>query len=295
MIGISTSEWLALGSAFLWALNGTIIRSQSAKISPAAINAIRCGASAVLFWLIIPFDTPEYSLSVIPWIDWFWLFASVITNIVIGDTFYLVALKELGVSRSLALSGTFPLTTLLFEYFVLGSAPDKNLAFGAFLVVIGVALLSQRSASVDEITTGGRTRIGIAFALGASILWGLGVVLLKPALMHVSLIQANAVRMPLVVVLLFAFRIFPVRKTSADRLDFRTFAIIAASGVLGMGLGSWMFLAAVVDIGPARTATLTSIYPVFGLVLAVLFLKERLSVSMAFGVAACVMGVWVVV
>ena len=294
MPAVSTSEWLALGSALLWAANGIVIRTQSAKASPAAINAIRCGASAVVFWLILPFETPQYPLWSIPWQDAAWLAASVITNIVIGDTFYLASLKELGVSRSLALSGTFPLTTLLFEYLLLGFEPDRTLALGALLVVAGVALLSQRSTQVDA-AGGGRTGIGIAFALSASFVWGFGVVLLKPALAHVTLVQANALRMPLVALLLLIFRILPAREASIGRLDRRAFLIIAGSGLIGMGLGSWMFLAAVMDIGPARTATLTSIYPVFGLILAVLFLRERLSLPMAAGVAACVAGVWVVV
>ena len=291
---VSTSEWLALGSALLWAANGIVIRTQSAKASPAAINAIRCGASAVVFWLILPFETPQYPLGSIPWQDAAWLAASVITNIVIGDTFYLASLKELGVSRSLALSGTFPLTTLLFEYLLLGAAPDRNLALGALLVVAGVALLSRRSTPVDA-AGGGRTGVGIAFALSASFVWGFGVVLLKPALAHVTLIQANALRMPLVALLLVIFRVLPAREASIGRLDRRAFIIIAGSGLIGMGLGSWMFLAAVMEIGPARTATLTSIYPVFGLILAVLFLRERLSLPMAAGVIACVAGVWVVV
>ena len=289
---ISTSELLALGSALLWAANGIIIRSQSAKVSPAAINAIRCGASAVVFWLLIPFETPEYSLWEIPWRDWGWLTASVITNIVIGDTFYLVALKELGVARSLALSGTFPLTTLLFEFLVLGVAPDRGLAVGACLVVAGIALLARRGTSDDGIAVAGRVKTGLAFALGASLVWGLGVVMLKPALAHVTLIQANAVRMPMVTLLLLVFRILPAREASVGQLDRRTFVIISVSGLLGMGLGSWMFLAAVVDIGAARTATLTSIYPVFGLVMAVIFLKERPSPLVLVGVLACVAGVF---
>ena len=192
------------------------------------------------------------------------------------------------------MSGTFPLTTLLFEYLLLGFEPDRTLALGALLVVAGVALLSQRSTQVDA-AGGGRTGIGIAFALSASFVWGFGVVLLKPALAHVTLVQANALRMPLVALLLLIFRILPAREASIGRLDRRAFLIIAGSGLIGMGLGSWMFLAAVMDIGPARTATLTSIYPVFGLILAVLFLRERLSLPRAAGVAACVAGVWVVV
>ena len=48
------------------------------------------------------------------------------------------------------------------------------------------------------------------------------------------------------------------------------------------------------SIGPAKTTTLSSVSPVFGLVMAVLFLKEKVSLRIVLGAALCVSGVWLV-
>ena len=74
----------------------------------------------------------------------------------------------------------------------------------------------------------------------------------------------------------------------------RSLLIVATTGVLSMGLGSFMFLSALEEIGPAKTATLTSISPVFGLILAVFLLKEQVTAQVVLGVVLCVTGVWFV-
>ena len=53
-----------------------------------------------------------------------------------------------------------------------------------------------------------------------------------------------------------------------------------------------MFLAALTTLGATRTVTLAAIYPVFGLGLAALFLKEQVSPRILVGVGCCVAGVW---
>jgi uncharacterized membrane protein len=62
-----------------------------------------------------------------------------------------------------------------------------------------------------------------------------------------------------------------------------------------MGLGAALFLAALDLAGPTRTVTLSSTSPVFGLLLAVVFLKERVNVRLVLGVGLCLAGILVVV
>ena len=123
------------------------------------------------------------------------------------------------------------------------------------------------------------------------MLWGLAVTLLKPALAHLTIVQANALRMPVVALLLYLALVRP----SGERLrslSQRAWILLVGSGLLGMGLGAYMFLTALSLLGPAKAVTLTSASPVFGLALAVLFLKERVDARVLAGVACCLAGVW---
>jgi len=296
-VSLSSSELAALGCAFIWALNGLLLRTQSEKVPPATINAVRCAIAGVMFWFFLPFDAPLAALLQVPLREWGLLFISVTIGIGVGDTLYLVALKEIGISRSIALSGTFPLTTMLWETVLLQQPPSRSLILGSLLVVAGVVLLSRQSRAPadkeDDLSV--RLKFGVFLSLAASLFWGLSSVLLKPAIAHLTLVQANAVRMPMVALFLYFFRILPSDKESLSVFDRRSFLVVAGTGVLGMGLGAYLFLYAINHSEVARAVTLTSTAPFFGMIMGVLFLREKLTVRLVLGMVCCMTGVWVVV
>lgn len=58
-----------------------------------------------------------------------------------------------------------------------------------------------------------------------------------------------------------------------------------------MGLGSYLYIEAVVLLGPAKTASLSSATPVMSLILAVRILKEPFNARLLIGVMLSVTGV----
>ena len=288
---------MALGCAFAWALNGLILRGQLLKVSPPLINVVRCGMAGVFYWLLLPFDSaPLASFSQVTLEEWGLLLANVIIGLVIADVLYLTSIREIGLSRTLALTGIFPLATLFWEHLLLQQPLTADLLLGSCLVVVGVILLAgqvKAKSGAQEIGVE-RLKFGIFIALVAAVLWGLSTVLIKPAMAHMTAVQANAVRMPLVSLLLYLTRVWPNENENMARLDWRTLGVLSLTGILGMGVGGLMFLAALKDLGPARAVTITSVSPVFGLIFGVVFLKERVSVRIVAGVVFCVAGVWAV-
>lgn len=295
-LSVSFGEFIGLVCALIWALNGLILRTQSYKIPPALMNAIRCGVASVLFWILLPFESSPLSFLQVPLREWALLIGSVIVGIVIGDTLYLSAIKELGVSRPLALVGTYPLTTLLFEQLLLRHPVSRMFVLGSCLVVVGVICLSFRSRGEGSTFEGRpvRVRLGVFLSLSASLLWGLSTVMLQPAIVHLTAIQANSIRMPLVALMLYLTRYWTGPVVSLRQVDRRSLLIVAGTGILGMGLGSFLFLMAIDLVGPAKTATLSSASPIFGMTMAVIFLKEELTFRVVLGVALCMAGVWLV-
>jgi len=284
----------ALGCAVIWAVNALILRTLAHEVAPATINAVRCGAAGVAFLLWLPFTAPLASLAAVPWTEWGLLLLSLSSGLVIGDTLYLVALREIGVARAMPLSGTFPLSTLLFERLLLGTPLHPSLLAGSLLVGLGVVLLASGRRGCDNDNTPPlRLLRGALCALAASLLWGLAVTLLKPALAHLTMVQANAVRMPIVTLLLYVFMLRPSGQP-LRALSRRAWVLLIGSGLSGMGLGAYMFLSALAQIGPSKTVTLTSASPVFGVALAVLFLREKITLRALVGAACCLAGVYAV-
>jgi len=272
-----------------------ILRSQSQQVTPAAMNVIRCGVAGAIFWCIVPFNpTPLSELALVPWRDWALLAASFTIGIAVGDTLYMISIKEIGISRTMALTGIFPLTTMAWETLLLGNRLQTTLVLGSLLVVGGVYFLSRKDNTEDR-QNPLHLRRGVLVALAAAALWGLSATLLKPATANMDIVHANATRMPIIALLVYLARVRPSSQETLRGISLTSFAIVGFSGALGMGLSAYLFIYAIGEIGVAKVVTLSSISPLFGMAMAVVFLKEKVTWSVAAGVGLCLAGVWVVI
>ena len=294
MAEISFGEWLGLAGAVIWAATALMLRTQSFRVPPVVMNAARSLAGAVFFWILLPFGPPLSTLASVPGTEWALLFGAVVIGPVTGETLYLSAIKEIGIARTLALTGTFPLTTLLWEQILLDEPVTRTFVAGSCLVVLGIICLSMRAGvrpgSGD--VEGVRLKRGVLLSLGATLLWGLSTTMLKPAIANLTVVQANAIRLPTVALVLFGVWFATRHDVSLRQIDRRSLLVVAAAGIIGTGFGSLAFLGALSLIGPAKTATLSSSAPVFGLAFGVLFLKEKLSFRLILGISLCLTGVW---
>ena len=125
-------------------------------------------------------------------------------------------------------------------------------------------------------------------------MWGLGTVLLKPVLEEVSVLVANSIRMPAAVSLLILVRIIPSERRHLHEITARSVLLLVASGLIGMAAGSYLFLAALQGLEASRAVTLLAVSPLFGMLLSVLFLKEKVGLSVIAGMIFCFAGVVVV-
>ena len=290
---ISRGEWYALACGFLWAVNSLILRTQVVELEPRVVNMIRCGAAGTLLCLALPLGGSVSNLTQVPALEWALLFGSLLFGVVIGDTLYIGALKEIGVSRTMPIAGTYPLTTLVFEWLFFDHFAGPMLIAGSLLVVAGVIVMTigATSSSLEAATT---TKIGVALAVSAALFWGLSCALLKPGSANMSGIHANAIRMPAVVVILFLSVAVPNGLQPLRNLNRRSVTIVAVSGLVSMGLVSILFVDALKDGSATKIVTLPSTSPLFALILAVLFLKERPSARLLVGSALCLTGVFLV-
>lgn len=293
-MSLSWPELCALATALLWASHALLLRNLTQSVAPATVTAIRCGAAGAAYLVLLPFDAPLSALALVPWQEWALLLVSLTAGLVVGDTIYLVALRDIGVARAMPVSGTFPLSTLLFERLLLGTPLRPSLLAGSLLVGAGIVLLSRgRARGADDELPRPLLLRGVLLASTAALLWGFSVTLLKPALANLSIVQANAVRFPVVALLLWLFVVRPSGAVLAQ-LTGRAWMIAVGTGLAGFGLGAYLFLTALEQIGPAKAVTLTSASPLFGVLLAMLFLGERPGPSSLAGALCCLAGVYTV-
>ena len=295
-------EFAAIGSALLWALNSVLVRPVSARLPALRITALEYLCAAVCMLLTAGLLGRLPLVLQFPLLQMVGLVASALVGMGLGDTSYVRALSLIGVARSYPVSqAAFVLGTFGLAVVLLGERVGPNVAAGAGLLLGSVWLIARsQDGGAPAVAAGGaapvavQLRNGVAIALFAGVCWAGTTTLLKLSLADADLLAANAVRIPVVALVL--------NTVGASRFGFdyrqlgrRTIAVVAVAGVVGLWLSSLLFLFAIDTAGAAKTAVLSSTSPLFAAALAVVFLGERLTPSLAVGTLLAVAGMMVVV
>ncbi len=274
-----------------------MVRSQSDRLDMLSLNAIRC-LGAVPVALVLPLlvgsgagvlQSPPLALT--------YIVAGAVSAMGIGDTIYYSSQKILGVSRAQPISNIYPIFTLILAALFLGEQATWALGAAVALVVAGIYLLTEKRDSVSSASIaadGAEARLGVALAVAAGFFWAIGTVLFRQGILDLSVLTANQLRIPTVALMLLGLVRLTGRPMQFARYGWRTLLVIGGAGVLGIGLGSILFLYSVQVTSAAKAALLSSMSPFFGAPLAALFLGEQLTWRTVVGMVLCVVGVWLI-
>ncbi len=296
-------ELLGLIAAVIWATSNTLLRMQTVRLGAVAVNFWRCVVTIPFFIILFLIVRDPGTLRDLAPLTILYIVLGVCIGMVTGDTLQYHAIKLIGVSRSMPISGCFPLFTVFFAWLLNGEPIRVQVLGGAVVVMLGVLLISlpkRRPARIGIIAAPApvvvdRTNmIGIAFSLIAAICWSLSTVVQSKALAHSDAITVNLVRMPVAAcVLLIASRgraNIPLRQFGA-----RTFLFLVVIGIFGTGLASISYLGALKIAGAGKTAVLGATAPLVARPLSVLLLGERPGLRAVMGTLLTVLGIALVV
>lgn len=124
-----------------------------------------------------------------------------------------------------------------------------------------------------------------------ALLWGLAPFVEKLGLAKVEPVTAVALRSFTVSLALLAFLGFSGRLAGLTQVDPRSFLFLAAGGVLAGLLGQATYFQALKQGEPSAVVPVAGAYPLVTVVLAVLFLGERVTLLKVLGAALVVGGV----
>jgi len=287
----------ALLSSAAWAFTSVLLASQSGRLQPLVMSAIRSvTASLILVGLLIA-TSGLVQLQEMTLVTGLSMMGSGIMGQALGDTLYINALGFLGVARTFPITNSvYPFATFLLAVALLGETMTWALPIGGVLIVAGITwiVLEQRRADAAASVRVELVR-GVALAIAAAIAWATATVWLRGQQGNLDAIGAASLRIPAASVAVMATIALtgngqrPLREVTG-----RSIAIVAAAGVIGTGLGSLLFIYAVEDLGAARTAFITTSAPVFALPMGVLFLAERITPRILLGTLVTILGIWLV-
>ncbi len=135
----------ALGAASSWTYACYLWRKQTQYFSASQINITKNIIAFIIFSpIILTFDFQSSFKEI------FILFLSGIIGISIGDTFYLIALKELGTRLTLTVEALSPIFATILGSIVLGEMLEIKIWLGIFIVSISLLGLALQKTKINQ-------------------------------------------------------------------------------------------------------------------------------------------------
>lgn len=252
------------------------------------VGVVLLGLTLLVMGVGIPLDRP--------FADWVRLGLSGVLGLAIADTLLFEGLRRIGAARLAVVDTVYAPTVVLLSWLVLGETVSQAFGIGAVAVIAGVTLATVQRGAFEGLA--GRERlIGTLYCLGAIAGTAVGVVIAKPALAASNLVELTFTR------LLFGVAAQVVWITV--RQEWATASVAFKPGPLWRSLVPAAIMGPYVSLllwlggfkwAPASVAAvLNQMATIYILVLARVFLNERLTLRQSTGGALAACGaVWIV-
>ena len=303
---IAWGIFIAFAHAVCWSATSVLLRHLAQRLDPFVLNGLRAllGAALVVAWFLAAGApgagtfTPTRILLLV---------AAIVVGGLVGDTCSVVALRLVGVGRTVPVTCSFPIFTMLFAFLLWGEAPPPLAILGALLVVGAGALLSLpeprfghgrlrargTAKRVPEVARRHRT-LGLLLATVTAAVWGLEVILTATAAEGMTTLSVNAVRIPIAALLSLSVALRrPGALDSAERVlrNPRTRWLLILGGVLGWVVVGTLYVESIKLVGATFTAIIGATAPLYAAPLSALFLREPPSRLTLVGTVLAVAGV----
>ncbi len=288
-------EFLSVSCALMWAVAVILFRVAGLTISAWSLNLFKNTVGTALFLvtflILYGVEWPEVPLSQL-----LILIFSGILGIAIADTFYLKALNLLGPSRHAILHCLFSPFVILLSFTFLGERMVM-LQLGGFILILGGVFLVNLKKPRSEIRLKA-LEWGLLAGVGAEFLMAAGIVLTKPIVTEGSPVFVAGIRLfgGTGAMILWA----GLRGSLRTNLDeFKSpdipWKTLIVGSVLGTYLSMIVWIAGYKFVDASIAAILNQTSVIFIILLAALFLKEKVTPRRWIGTLMGVAGVILIV
>ena len=286
-------EFAALLTAFFWTVTSLSFESASHKIGSIAVNILRLVIGFAFLsvftlirrGLILPVDA-SYE-------NWIWLSLSGLVGFVFGDLFLFKSYTMIGSRFSMLIMTLVPPITAFFSFLILGEKLTLFHYLGMTLTFAGIAMaIFSRSGKGEKLSLK-LTPKGILYAFGGAVGQALGLVLSKFGLKDYDPFAATQIR---IIAGIFGYTILVtilVRWGSVFKATRNKDGMLLTSlgAFFGPFLGVSFSLVAVKYTEAGIASTIMALVPVFIIIPAVLFFKEKVTLPEMLGAIVSVAGV----
>jgi drug/metabolite transporter (DMT)-like permease len=287
-------EFFALSSAFGWAVAVIMMRKIGETLPAFELNLFKNSFGMVLLvptiLIVSGLEHPGYSIHELGVV-----FASGVLGIAVADTWYLRALNLMGAGRTAIVASLFSPFVIVLSMIFLGERMVPWQWFGILLVTAGVLMVTWK-VKYSTVETGDM-RKGAFYGIAGVFMMALGIVMVKEILEQRPLLWTMELRLAGGVAGMLVY-MFVKRQWQAVKQNFQRpqpwWGIIGASFMAAyLCLILWLAGYKLIDASVASILNETNV--VFILILAWLFLGEKITRRKLAGIGLTAAGVLIMV
>jgi len=272
----SLGEILAVASGLVWAVAVVLFRVSGRRIHPLGLNLAKC---VLAFFFILPtlFVLGEPLFPAVPAASVGLLLLSGILGIAVSDTLFFHALNRLGAGLTAIVDCFYTPFVIALSFFFLGERLTLVQFLGAGLVVSAVLTLSKEGKA--EKLPRKDLFLGILYGILAMFFVALGIVMVKPILGEVSVFWATFVRVAGGAAALAVFVPFLGNRRAilAPLLERRNWKALVPAAFFGSYLSLMLWMGGMKYAKASVAAVLNQLNTIFIVIIAAIFLKEKLT------------------
>ncbi|MDU0353786.1 DMT family transporter [Paraglaciecola aquimarina] len=264
----------------VWGASFLFMRTTTGEFGPIMLVTLRSGiaALALLPFFIYKKLLPEFTS------QWRAILFVGLTNTAIPFCLFSYSTFHLGAGYASILNATAPMFGALVGFFWLKDNLPRIAIFGLGLGFTGVLLLSLSKTSEDV----GNVFLPTIAALSATFLYGLAACYSKKYLQGISslTIAAGSQYFAVLALLPVSFFFWPETNPSTE-----SWLQVVALALFCTAFAYILYFRLIANVGAERAITVAYLVPVFGVMWGVIFLQEKVTISMSVGASLVLFGV----
>jgi len=272
----SLGEILALASAVAWAIAVILFRVSGRRVHPVGLNLAK-NLLALLFILPTLIVLGEPLAPAVPLGTIGLLLVSGVLGIAVSDTLFFHALNRLGASLTAIVDCFYSPFVIALSFIMLGERLAPVQLVGAGLVVSAVLTLSKEG-KIEKLASRDLA-LGVVYGILAMFFVALGIVMVKPVLGGVSVFWATFVRIAggaAALILLVPF-LKNRRAILSPLLEGRNWKVLVPAAFFGSYLSLILWMGGMKYAKASVAAVLNQLNTIFIVIIAAIFLKEKLT------------------
>jgi len=275
-------ELVTIVAALCWAVGASLYKKGLLNVDSVTLNLFR-SVSVTIYGFLALYLLGKWSLLYeLDTITLAYIGVSSLMVLLVGDTLYFVGLRSVGVAKTVPIAYSYSIFVAIISAGFLREPVTAPILLGTAAVVSGIWLVAVRAE--NGFSKQKTSKLGILASLGTALCWAGGLTLFKVILAGTDVFVLGSVRMVFLLPVLGVLTVLPLEtKSSIRHLTKSNILTMFLSGVISLGVGDTFLYIGLENAEANVVAPLASTTPLFAAIIAILFLKERVSKRVVVG------------